>query len=165
MKKTKILLPILTGATLASTTPAIVSCANTAQTVLTLENAQAYATAKINGQCSDAMARQPDIAQKIQDACNLCLSVVWRCTNPLQAIGTAFYSSSLDAMARQPEMYGKLHTTIEITSIIILSQPNEKGFALGKPLEKLFDAMARQPEMASQIQAEYIEYAMQVINS
>lgn len=167
MKKIKLLIPVLSASVLPVViAPAITSCSNGGiESLITLEQVKALSKGKITDQAEEAMARQPEAATRIRNACLIALHYTDLATDYAQALGFGYNGQCMDAMARQPEIIGKLQTTLIAVCQLLLSQPNENGIALGRGAERLYDACARQPEMYDKLCQYYLDFAFEIIDN
>ena len=103
----------------------------------------------------DAIARQPEVAGKIQTA--MIYVIIATALNPKASDGLGYAGGAMmDAMARQPEAAEKLQNKAWPAVAIASALMPWANIGLGKSGASMMDAVARQPEAAGKIIKNYV---------
>lgn len=113
-----------------------------------------YATATVGKSLMDALARQPEMKDKLLDNYLVCITAIKTATDASDAMGIGKVGSGLmDALARQPDARGNLEllSTYCYRRIIECPTKDTRSRVTGGVGKKAMDAVARQPEAFGKI--------------
>ncbi len=108
MKKSKIILPVLTGACLASSIIPLASCGNN-QEAEEVKEAKKEAVDTVNNWADEFVKLNPDASENLEKSEKLCVRSVVSCKNvAMVKAATKFSRSFLCGISRQPEIFDKV---------------------------------------------------------